>query len=60
VGSILHAGQTYRNLWTLRFFNATLAAAPAPASTAEAPAAAPAAAPAPHPNPETPERQPRR
>ena len=43
---VLRPGQTYRNLWSLRFFNATGAAAPA-----GAPEQAPAAAAAPSPEP---------
>ena len=43
---VLRPGQTYRNLWSLRFFNATSAAGPA-----AAPDLAPAAAAAPGPDP---------
>ena len=54
---VLRPGQTYRNLWTLRFFNATSRAAAPAAAPDQAPALAaapyqapaPAAAPAPRP-----------
>lgn len=44
---VLRPGQTYRNLWTLRFFNATSSTAAPAAAPNQAPA--PAAAPAPGP-----------